>query len=312
MKTLKPSEDGLAKIKTAVEKSCKQKLRNVQSTLWLNEASKSIDPNWKENSSSPVEGISLASWNRFRSGKSISVDSFKAFCEVLNLYWQHVADLPPNPFGFVQPGEKRDVFNDYSGDRAIDELWADPLSHLPNHGGDPEIEAYVKAKVKTNGFEKSFLRISFVRQGWGANVTIRPMYDVPVDISDYQYMTFRLKSSDKEHVGIRLRIVDANYVFWGYGKGDLVYETKNLSTASNVWSEIIRLPLTTGRWFHFRYDGLPAKSGQRVPNFDVIQLITFEVGVESSSISGDRCGLTGFIKNNAEEATIDISPIRFE
>ena len=53
---------------------------------------------------------------------------------------------------------------------------------------------------------------------------------------------------------------------------------KNLSTSSNVWSETIRVPLTTGRWFHFRYDGLPTKSGQTVPNFDVIQLITLEVG----------------------------------
>ena len=312
MKTLKASEDGLEKIKTTVEKVCKQKRRNVQSTLWLSEASKSIDPDWQDNSGISIEGISLASWNRFRSGKSISIDSFKAFCKVLNLYWQHVAELPPNPFGFLQSGELRDVFNDYSGDRAIDELWADPLSHLPNHGGDPEIDAYIKAKVKSNGFEKHFLRLSFIRQGWGVNATIRPMYDVPVDISDYRHMTFRLRSPNKDHVGIRLRIVDANYVFWGYGKGDLVYETQNLSTASNVWSDIIRVPLTKGRWFHFRYDGLPAKPGQRVPNFDVIHLIAFEVGVESNPVDKDRCSFTGFIKNNANEATIDISPIRFE
>ena len=172
----------------------------------------------QKNSSFSIEGISLASWKRFRAGKPVSADTFKAFCKVLNLYW-HMSLICLQILWLCPIRGKESSFNDYSSDRAIDELWADPLSHLPNHGGDAEIDAYIKANVKTNGLEKNFLRISFVRQGWGVNATIRPMYDVPVDISDYQYMTFRLRSPDKQHVGIRLRIVDANYVFGAMEKG---------------------------------------------------------------------------------------------
>lgn len=74
----------------------------------LREASKLLDPQNRERwnkkyldefigkNGKPrlyVEGVSPATWKRFLQGKSIKAEIFKAFCQILDLPWQEVAEL---------------------------------------------------------------------------------------------------------------------------------------------------------------------------------------------------------------------------
>ncbi|MFN6526862.1 hypothetical protein [Nostoc sp. ChiSLP03a] len=313
MESRKASQDGVNKIKNSVNAISKREGRGKQSHLWLIEATKKMNPdwNWNQNSNYP-SGISLTTWKWFRSGaKSINAGAFNAYCVVLGLDPNEIAEYPPNSYGFIRPPEARSVFNDYSGDRVVDELWADPLSK--KHGGTAD--SYIKANVETaepgSKDEVSvFLNIKFVRQGWGANITIRSMNDTPVNASKFQFLHFKIRSPNQDFVGIRVRLTDANNVSWGYGRSDLAYDkSKKFSTSSDAWSQSIQLPLDVQNWFHFRYDGYPISIGQR-PNFEAIHLVTLEVGFEPKS-EEPTCGLTGFSMTTAREGEIHISPIGF-
>ncbi|WYM03048.1 MAG: hypothetical protein HEQ19_29815 [Gloeotrichia echinulata CP02] len=299
----KASQDSKLIIEVAVSKIAGSKGWKLDSPRWLEQASKAIDPDWEKE---PYpQGISKATWKRFRSAReSISAHAFNAFCQILELNPEEIVVPTPNPYGLTRPAQERFVFNDYSGDRIIDELWADPLAI--KHGGTTD--SYIKASVISN--EQTFIKISFVRQGWGTNVTIRPMNDAPVNALNFQHLKFKIRTPKNEEVGLRVRITDANQVCWAYGSDDLVYESKNLSTSSSIWSKDILISLDLSKWFHFRYDGCQINLGQR-PNLSKIYLIAFEVGFEPK-INEPKCGLTLFSATRKEEGEIHISPIIFE
>lgn len=309
METLKASENGKHQIEKAIKKIAKCKGWTLNSPRWLEDASKVINPDWTK---FPYpDGISEPSWKRFRFAREfISADTFKAFCQILELSWEEIAEVAPNIYGFIRPAEKRNVFNDYLGHRIVDELWADPVAI--KHGGIAD--SYIKTILQSDESNSNSLKISFVRQGWGCNVTIRPMNDTPVDASEFNYLKFKIKSPKQEYVGVRVRITDAKNVCWAYGRNHLAYESRNLSTSSNFWSEDIKISLNTNYWFHFAYDGLIQIHYGTRPDFRIVNLIAFEVGFEPkvNESSYAKCGLTGFSTNKTEEGEINISQIMFE
>jgi hypothetical protein len=301
---LKAVPERLKDIEDAVE----TKNRRYQCTSWLEEASKAIDPTWENSSNSYAKGICLGTWNRFRGGKvRISKQAFIAYCSILKLNWQEIAGIGQKsyPYGFKSRPEKRIIFNSYAGERVIHNLWTDPLWY--KNGGYKHIKPYIKPEVISTLLDGSFLRLEFIRQGWGVNATIRPENDIPVDTSSFQSMKIKFKSPNRQLVGLRVRIIDINCVHWGYGE-NLAYENQNLSTDSNTWQEVI-IPLAQNHWFHFPYDGYPPKEGQKHPDFDSLSLISFEVGLEGTGES--LATITKLKVNNAEPAMIDIKPVEF-
>lgn len=303
MQTSKASENGLLKIRAAVTKMSKDKGWQLRSCRWLEGASKVIDQNWQSSSSYP-EGISEGSWKRYRYGREpISIETFRAFSQFLGLDPEEIAEPLFNFYGFTRPAEVRNIFNDFLGDRVVHELWADPLAI--KHGGT--VDSYIKVSVASD--DRQYLKILFVRQGWGTNVTIRPMNDAPVNASSFRYFKFQIRSPKKDRVGVRVRVVDANNICWGYGRDALVYESKNLSTSSENWSENIIISLDTDNWFPFPYDGfIPIQRGRK-PNFYLVQMVTFEVGFEAEYT---QCGLTRFSQIIDREGEIHITPVIFE
>jgi WD40 repeat protein len=85
--TIGASQQGLAKIKQAR----KEKGWIKDDHRWLEEASKSLDSNWQEDSPY-APGISYGTWTRFLTGKPINTRAFKAFCAVLNLDWEEIVN----------------------------------------------------------------------------------------------------------------------------------------------------------------------------------------------------------------------------
>ncbi len=87
MATIGASQPGLAKIKQAR----KEKGWIKDDPKWLEEASKSLDSNWQEDSPYAT-GISYGTWTRFLTGKPINTPAFKAFCAVLALDWEEIVN----------------------------------------------------------------------------------------------------------------------------------------------------------------------------------------------------------------------------
>ena len=87
MATIGASQQGLAKIRQAR----KEKGWIKDDPRWLEEASKSLDSNWQEDSPYAI-GISYGTWTRFLTGKPINTPAFKAFCAVLALDWEEIVN----------------------------------------------------------------------------------------------------------------------------------------------------------------------------------------------------------------------------
>lgn len=91
MATLKASQEGLVKIKQARS----QKGWSVDDFRWMEAASLVLGTNWKDLEVLAV-GISEGTWKRFLAGKHpINADAFKAYCQVLGLSWEEVAEKKP-------------------------------------------------------------------------------------------------------------------------------------------------------------------------------------------------------------------------
>ncbi|MGB7440462.1 MAG: ATP-binding protein [Coleofasciculaceae cyanobacterium] len=89
--TLKASKQGKERIRQA-------RLRKgwiIDDPTWLKEASQILEPDrdWGNVKPSEPYAVSLMSWKRFLAGKQrISADTFKAFCQVLELNWEDVVE----------------------------------------------------------------------------------------------------------------------------------------------------------------------------------------------------------------------------
>jgi transcriptional regulator with XRE-family HTH domain len=86
--TLKASQPGLGIIKQArIAKGW-----SVDDFRWIESASEVLGVSWQEQGVLAV-GISEGTWKRFLAGKNpINAQAFKAYCQVLGLNWQEVAE----------------------------------------------------------------------------------------------------------------------------------------------------------------------------------------------------------------------------
>jgi WD40 repeat protein len=85
--TLKASQQGLTKIKQARS----DKGWSVDDFRWIELASEVLGVSWKEKGVLAV-GVSEGTWKRFLAGKqAINAEAFKAYCQVLGLNWEEVA-----------------------------------------------------------------------------------------------------------------------------------------------------------------------------------------------------------------------------
>ena len=86
--TLKPSEQGLARIKQARE----ERGWTIEDPRWLIAASQILDPEtqWHPGGDrhKAPKGCSETTWKRFLKGESINPLSYKAFCQMLELNWE--------------------------------------------------------------------------------------------------------------------------------------------------------------------------------------------------------------------------------
>ncbi|WGV25451.1 NB-ARC domain-containing protein [Halotia branconii] len=104
MLSLKVSQSGKLFIKKArikkIEQAKKERIEAVgkiekawdTDEIFLREASKILEPhkNWDN---TEIFAVALATWKRFREARQpIKADTFKAFCQVLNLKWEDVAE----------------------------------------------------------------------------------------------------------------------------------------------------------------------------------------------------------------------------
>jgi WD40 repeat protein len=96
MASIKASVQGQERIKTARY----EKGWTIEDTRWLVEASLVLEPNTNWDSEDYVDrqifaaGVSLSTWKRFLQGKPINAVVFKAFCQVIGLNWESVAQTP--------------------------------------------------------------------------------------------------------------------------------------------------------------------------------------------------------------------------
>jgi len=98
--TLKASPSGRAQIKQA-------RLNQGWATSdfrWMQAASQLLGTDW-ESAGVLAAGISEGTWKRFLAGKvAINAEAFKAYCEVLGLDWQTVAEVEPQKTGVAENG----------------------------------------------------------------------------------------------------------------------------------------------------------------------------------------------------------------
>ncbi|MBD2043357.1 NB-ARC domain-containing protein [Microcoleus sp. FACHB-672] len=88
MATLKASRQGLAKIR----QKRKELGWPIGDHRWLEEASSILGVSWEEKGYL-ADGISEGTWSRFLKGKEgINTPAFKAYCQVLTINWEEVAN----------------------------------------------------------------------------------------------------------------------------------------------------------------------------------------------------------------------------
>lgn len=88
MATLKASKQGLARIK----QKRKEQGWPIGDHRWLEKASLVLGVDWEEQGYL-ADGISEGTWSRFLAGREgINTPAFKAYCEVLKLNWEEVAN----------------------------------------------------------------------------------------------------------------------------------------------------------------------------------------------------------------------------
>jgi WD40 repeat protein len=91
-----------------IKKARYEKGWTIEDTRWLVEASLVLEPNTNWDSEDYADrqifaaGVSLSTWKRFLQGKSINAVVFKAFCQVIGLNWESVAETAKSTATSVQ------------------------------------------------------------------------------------------------------------------------------------------------------------------------------------------------------------------
>jgi len=181
-----------------------------------------------------------------------------------------------NPY---ESPQQRNVFNDYREHRAVDELWADPFAR--KHGG--HADAYMKADVADDHAAGGapYLRLRFVNAGYGVNITIRPMREVPVDASTFTQMTVPVRAVHKGRYRLWVRLVDKKDIHWAFGGQVDKYEDIDVDLEPLQWTSI-SIPLASDKWIRYPHDGRELPEGVVSPDWTVIKLVVLQPCVGTS------------------------------
>ncbi len=138
MATLKASQQGLARIK----QSRMEKRWSVDDFRWIQAASEVLGVCWQEQGFLAL-GISEGTWKRFLAGKyPINAEAFKAYCQVLGLNWEEVAEKKAE-------GERQELFS------------ASPHPHFHPHtdwGEAPDVSIFYGRGEELNIIQRWIVR----------------------------------------------------------------------------------------------------------------------------------------------------------
>ncbi|BAZ36841.1 WD-repeat protein (plasmid) [Calothrix sp. NIES-4101] len=97
MPSLKASPEGLKKIEEAITRISSETGWAKYGEDWAEEASKLLPKSYTSNGEIQEGSVSRATWNRFLAVQEpIKAVNFKAFCDLLGLNWEEIADSPTN------------------------------------------------------------------------------------------------------------------------------------------------------------------------------------------------------------------------
>ncbi|MFB2969129.1 NB-ARC domain-containing protein [Aerosakkonema sp. BLCC-F183] len=91
VRSLKPSTQGLARIRQARQRITLERGWAIDRPQWLEQASQYL-PLEKNGKGMMSASVGISTWKRFLAGKPIKATNFKAFCQVLGLNWQEIVD----------------------------------------------------------------------------------------------------------------------------------------------------------------------------------------------------------------------------
>ena len=91
MQSLKPSPQGLARLRQARQRITQEKGWAVDHPKWLEQASSFLPP--VKNGKGMMPGtVGISTWKRFLAGEPVKPTNFKAFCQVLGHNWEDIVD----------------------------------------------------------------------------------------------------------------------------------------------------------------------------------------------------------------------------
>ncbi len=132
MQSLKPSTQGLARIKQARQQITQEKGWAVDHPKWLEEVSSFLPP--LKNGKGMMPGtVGISTWKRFLAGQPVKPTNFKAFCQVLGHNWEDIVDAETviRPQGETER-EQRSITQHSSGEEAGKNSSQNPNSKLQN------------------------------------------------------------------------------------------------------------------------------------------------------------------------------------
>jgi hypothetical protein len=91
VQSLKPSPQGLARLRQARQRITQEKGWAVDHPKWLEQASSFLPP--VKNGKGMMPGtVGISTWKRFLAGEPVKPTNFKAFCQVLGHNWEDIVD----------------------------------------------------------------------------------------------------------------------------------------------------------------------------------------------------------------------------
>lgn len=131
MQSLKASIQGLAKIRQAREQITQEKGWAVDHPQWLAEVTNFL-PLVKNGKGMVPGSVGISTWKRFLAGKPVKPTNFKAFCQVLRLNWEEVADADTIIRSQGGTEEEISITQHSTGEEAQENSIPSPNFQLPN------------------------------------------------------------------------------------------------------------------------------------------------------------------------------------
>ncbi len=210
-------------------------------------------------------------------GLLVSVVAHAQSSEVYRYHGLKVAEGPAAVDG---------VYNNFTADGySVGLMWADADARQHKSAD----HSWVRAHVVRRDADKPFLRVHFVREGYGANIGVVPMGKVPERVpGNGAIVSFSLRSHIEVCAGVRLMEGDGE--IWGYGPKLLDYN--RLCVAPKDGWRQFEIPMAAGdnNWFKFIYSG-NTDLGNGELDADLLASLSFELGLDAKHHLGNGEGV---------------------